>query len=203
MSHEPEWGLYHQAMAASSRKEFEELWRRFVEETSSEMRRFARWCLWRSGAVRRRGDFIEPDDVLFNAYGRLFKAKALVRDPKPWLCSVIRYVVLGGMKDEHENVTSLEARLENSEGRTSSEDLARLAIPDPREQTTGASPLRREVRRAVRALPEKQRRAVIGLFYCGVPRDELAQRLGVKPNSLTKLLSRAQQLLGELLLRKR
>ncbi len=199
MSHSPGWDLYHQAKAAKSRKEAEQLWTRFVEGTSQEMRRFARWCMRQTGAQRRFGEVIEADDILFEAYGRLFAARHPVRDPRPWLCSVIRFVAFGYTKNQPGDMVSFEDYFEGSDKRASQEDRARIATPDVHEQTTDFPPMRRKLRRAVRKLPKKQRRAVIGLFYFKMTRDELARRLGVKKNSVTKLLSRATKLLGELL----
>jgi RNA polymerase sigma factor (sigma-70 family) len=198
MRDQPEWDAYHRAKAASSQKEVEQYWRVFVDSTSSGMRRFAASCLRTSGSQRQRGDVIEADDVLFEAYRRLLVAKQPAQDPKAWLCSVIRRVVSEWIRSEPRKRVNVED-LENPEHRASPEDLARITVSSVREQATGPHPLRRRLWRAVRALPGCQRRVILGLFFFGIPRDELARRMGIKENTVSQHRSRAIKLLGELL----
>ena len=55
------------------------------------------------------------------------------------------------------------------------------------------------VREALKALPERSRRAVVLRYYAGLSTDEVAAALGVRPGTARSLLSRATASLRELL----
>ena len=67
-----------------------------------------------------------------------------------------------------------------------------MAAPDPLP-----APERVEVREALRALPEQERRAFVLYHYEDWPQDEIAQTLGVTDRTVRNLLVRAQKRLEE------
>ena len=83
------------------------------------------------------------------------------------------------------------APVEDDEGHTT-DYFDRVAAPDPLP-----APERVEVREALRALPEQERRAFVLYHYEDWPQDEIAQTLGVTDRTVRNLLVRAQKRLEE------
>lgn len=199
MDQHPAWSAYHRALAADNQKEVNKCWEVFYEGTSRYLRRFASNRLQESGIQRRSGGVIEADDVVQEAYRRLFVAKTPARDPKAWLHRVIEHIVSALARHEGHSRVNAEDYFDGSNKHIGREDLTRVSVPPAHEQAVELNPRRREVRRKVRALPERPRRLILSLYYRNVPRDELALCMGIKKNSVTQSHSRAIKLLGELL----
>lgn len=198
MSNESGWSSYHQARAARSRKEAERFWARFVEATSPDIRRFAGWRLRTSGAQERLRGSVEPDDILLEAYCALYASERPVRNPRAWLCRVIRRIVSRLKRRRPAEEVELDRVHEGYAGRAQEQERAPLAKPDD-HSSNGSPRSRRLVRRAIQRLPPMQRRLVFGWYYLNIPRDELPAWLGIKPNSVTQLHLRAIKSLGGLL----
>ena len=58
---------------------------------------------------------------------------------------------------------------------------------------------RREVMRAVRRLPDRQREALVLRFYLGLPDPEIARLMGIRPGTVRSATHRALKALGHLL----
>jgi RNA polymerase sigma-70 factor (sigma-E family) len=58
---------------------------------------------------------------------------------------------------------------------------------------------RREVMRAVRRLPDRQREALVLRFYLDLPDPEIARLMGIRPGTVRSAIHRALQALGHLL----
>ena len=81
--------------------------------------------------------------------------------------------------------------IEDDEGHTT-DYFDRIAAPDPLPASE-----RVEIREALRALPEQERKAFVLYHYEDWPQDDIAQSLGVTDRTVRNLLARAQKRLEE------
>jgi RNA polymerase sigma-70 factor (sigma-E family) len=79
----------------------------------------------------------------------------------------------------------------------------RVTLYQPPARSAEAAALsneeRREVMRAVRALPGRQREALVLRFYLDLPEQEIARVMGVRPSTVRSATHRALRALGKLL----
>jgi RNA polymerase sigma-70 factor (sigma-E family) len=131
------------------------------------------------------GDRAAAEDAVQDAFCGLYRNWDRLADPARAL-GYVRTAVLNG---------SRSALRRRAAGR-------RLALThQPPEPSAEAAALsreeREEVMRAVRALPDRQREALVLRFYLDLPEREIARIMGLRPGSVRSATHRALRALGQ------
>lgn len=131
---------------------------------------------------RLMGDRAAAADIAQEAFVRLYRRGSPPDDPRAWLVSVAHNLMRDAHRSEGRRSRLLEARA----------DALRPAGPDPPDAATVSRERRARVRRALDALPERDRRALL-LRHEGYSYREIAQALDYAPSGIGKLLVRASR----------
>jgi RNA polymerase sigma-70 factor (sigma-E family) len=131
------------------------------------------------------GDRAAAEDAVQDAFCGLYRHWDRLADPARAL-GYVRTAVLNGAR------SALRRR---AAGR-------QLVVPhQPPEPSAEATALSREERaevmRAVRALPDRQREALVLRFYLDLPEREIARIMGLRPGSVRSATHRALRALGQ------
>jgi RNA polymerase sigma-70 factor (sigma-E family) len=131
------------------------------------------------------GDRAAAEDAVQDAFCGLYRHWDRLADPARAL-GYVRTAVLNG---------SRSALRRRAAGR-------KLAVPhQPPEPSAEAAVLSREERAevmaAVRALPDRQREALVLRFYLDLPEREIARIMGLRPGSVRSATHRALRTLGQ------
>jgi RNA polymerase sigma-70 factor (sigma-E family) len=134
------------------------------------------------------GDRPAAEDVVQEAFCGLYRRWSHLADP----ASAVHYVrssVLNGCRSV--------LRRKNSR-----RSLALTGYQPPErsaESAALAGEERREVMRALRLLPQRQREALVLRFYLDLPADEAAATMGISPGSVRSAITRGLASLGRML----
>ena len=133
-------------------------------------------------AYRVLGNSALAEEATQLAFVKAWRAAASFdtgRDPAPWLYTIARRAAIDVYRRERRHV---------------SEPLPDLVpVPETAESTWVVW----EVRRAIDALPEKERAVVYATHYLGYSHDETAQHLGIPVGTVKSRSHRAHQRLSE------
>jgi RNA polymerase sigma factor (sigma-70 family) len=152
---------------------FESDFRRVFDELHASLARYLE---------RLIGDRAAAADLSQEAFVRLYERGSMPNDVRAWLVSVAHNLI----RDEH-RTRSRRARLLNERA----EALQPAAPPSP-ESALLSRERQMRVRRALEALPERDRRALL-LRHEGYSYREIARALDYAPSGVGKLLVRAHQ----------
>ena len=132
------------------------------------------------------GDRQAAEDVVQDAFCGLYRHWGRLTDPRSAL-AYVRSSVLNGCR------SALRRRVVRD----------RLTLYQPPSVSAESAVLsneeRRQVMRAVRALPYRQREAVVLRFYLDLPDEEIARIMGLRPSSVRSAAHRALKSLGQTL----
>jgi len=156
----------------------------------ADLVRFAHSCAASHNAQLVSGTVLDPEDVVQEAFAVFLRSAKSIRDnPRAWLYETIRRMFLYRVvRARREDETKQEAKRELK--RQARGSKSRFGFT--REQRVAA-------REAVNKLPSGMRQVVIGLYYRGDSVKELATKLGVRENSITKMKGRALKKLQDLI----
>lgn len=130
------------------------------------------------------GDRAAAEDAVQDAFFGLYRHWDRLADPGRAL-GYVRTAVLNGCR------TALRRRATSR----------KLALHQAPEASAEAAVLsreeREEVMRAVRALPDRQREALVLRFYLDLPEREIARIMGLRPGSVRSATHRALRALGQ------
>jgi RNA polymerase sigma-70 factor (sigma-E family) len=134
------------------------------------------------------GDRSSAEDVVQEAFCGLYRRWSHLADP----ASAVHYVrssVLNGCRSvlRRSNAHRSLARAGYQPPESSAESVA----------LTGEE--RREVMRALRRLPQRQREALVLRFYLDLPAEEAAATMGISPGSVRSAITRGLASLGRML----
>jgi RNA polymerase sigma-70 factor (ECF subfamily) len=148
--------------------------------------------------VKMLGDPVEAEDLAQEVFLRVYRAAPRYQPTaqfKTWLFTILRNLVF----NEHRRRG--RARLESLEGDSNDEDGRKRELPDTGQADAAQLLLKQEmmeaVDRAILALPEQQRLAVIMRRYDEFSYEEIAVILKVSVPSLKSLLFRARETLRD------
>jgi RNA polymerase sigma-70 factor (ECF subfamily) len=150
-------------------------------------------------AYRYMGDPVAAEDLAQEAFIRVYQARKRYKPTakfSTWLYRIVTNLCLSALRKEQvRKAFSLDSSLETQEGEFRTDRSGRHASPP------GAKLEREEVadvvRRAVQALPENQRMAVILNRYAGLGYQEVAKSMELSPMAVKSLLNRARNNLKE------
>jgi len=150
-----------------------------VEREVPHLRRFAY-------ALTSRRD--EADDLVQDALERAWRKRHLRRGGalRPWLFKILYRVFLNGIRKKKMPV------VEWQEGEMGT---AHEAVPPAQDMRLSMD----DMSRALEALPEEQRAAVVLVALEGVSYDQAAEMLGIPVNTLRSRLFRGREKLRELM----
>lgn len=147
-------------------------------ETPFERCYQAEYAGLRCYAHRLSGGQVDPDDLVQEAFARLWSQAELgrpVTNPRPWLYRVVTNLTINASKLQRR-----ETDQDQAPERSGPVDLERAAMH------------RQLVRRALSSLPAPMRNAVL-LSHAGLTGAEIAEVLGVKPSYVGTLVLRAHE----------
>jgi RNA polymerase sigma-70 factor (sigma-E family) len=134
------------------------------------------------------GDRAAAEDAVQDAFFGLYRHWDRLDDPGRAL-GYVRTAVLNGCR----------SALRQAQGRQAVG--RKLALHPTAEVSAEAAVLsreeREEVMRAVRALPDRQREALVLRFYLDLPEREIARIMGLRPGSVRSATHRALRALGQ------
>jgi RNA polymerase sigma-70 factor (sigma-E family) len=132
------------------------------------------------------GDRAAAEDVVQEAFGGLYRRWGDLSDKERAL-AYVRSSVLNGCRSvlRHRRVQGIEAAHQPP---AASAEAAALTIEE-----------RREVMRALRRLPDRQREVLVLRFYLDEPEAEIARVMGISPSTVRSTAYRGLAALGRLL----
>jgi RNA polymerase sigma-70 factor (sigma-E family) len=132
------------------------------------------------------GDRAAAEDVVQEAFGGLYRRWDHVSD-KDRALQYVRSAVLNGCRSALRRRRGLDGGALDAEHEVSAE----AAVLSGEE--------RREVMRALRRLPDRQREVLVLRFYLDEPEAEIARAMGISPSTVRSTAHRALTKLGRLL----
>ncbi len=132
---------------------------------------------------RLSGDPALAADLAQEAFVRLYRRGSLPEDPRAWLVSVASNL----LRDER-RTAARRRRLQEADSISG----GRVAAAAPPDAEVLASERRRMVRRALSALPERDRQVLL-LRHEGYSYREIARALGLPDSSIGTFLARAKR----------
>ncbi len=135
------------------------------------------------------GDQAAAEDVVQDAFLALYRRWPSLEDPERAV-GYLRTTVLNGCRTAHRSRTRRDRALR----------LAPLAedIVSP-EESALIGEANREVRAALRALPARQREAIVLRYYLDLTEDQAAQAMHVSRGTVASAASRGRTALGRML----
>jgi len=133
------------------------------------------------------GDRAAAEDVVQEAFGGLYRRWAHLLDPGRAL-AYLRSSVLNGCRTALRHRRYADAADGTRQAPAASAEAALLTTEE-----------RREVMRALRRLPDRQREVLVLRFYLDEPEAEIARLMGIGPSTVRSTTHRALIALGRLL----
>ena len=134
------------------------------------------------------GDRAAAEDAVQDAFFGLYRHWDRLDDPGRAL-GYARTAVLNGCRSALRQAQGRQAAGRKLALHPTSEASAEAAVLSREE--------REEVMRAVRALPDRQREALVLRFYLDLPEREIARIMGLRPGSVRSATHRALRALGQ------
>lgn len=191
--HNPDaWDAFTKAVGTGQEGELRRAFEALYKSKLDEMVRYAHWCVRRDHNPDLVPGFVlDPEEVVEDAFLRLFLRCRGIAEPKKWLLGFIR--------------NKLKHRVAKVLGEARQNPEAQREINGWQRQRATKSSLSEKqqtaIREAVNSLPKRMRAVIISLYYRAESIATTAAKLGITENTVVQNRRRAVRKLEGLIAR--